>query len=443
MVGMTTRSTQRVGWRPQHIVYLLCIFLVLVISPLDFSIDIGSLLEKSIGDKRSWTPPISLSRRVSKGTIDMMIHRSGAFANRARLKVEPVDEVQFTLWSSAQLRDGWGDGALKKFKNVNHACPFVQTCKSVIGDEERTTSASLSKSAASINMISDCQKINSKLSRRFHQDGASFGQSRVLLCGEGGREVVEKELPYYDVSMLMDPSPPLGNARKNTVLFYNPHVRGGILFLMKAMLNHHQQDIAVAAWKREYDVSMFVSNCNGKERNHFLNDLHIANGLRVFSFGKCFQDNTKRITASSFLDKFEGEFLGTNRVSKFEEKRLTQVHFRYAVSMENTIDRPFYVTEKIFDAFRAGSIPIYYGTPEVYLFTPGPKSFIDASDFLHPRDLINYLQYLNSNFSAFQEYFLWDWEEYSQRPWIVSSMVTTTWQCALCLQISTSQYPHE
>ena len=431
------RSTQRMNWRPKHIVYVLCIFLVLVISPLDFSVYIASLLEKPVGDKRTWTPPISLSRRVSKGAIDMMIRRSEAFANRARLKAEPVDEVQFTLWSSAQLRDGWGGGALRKFLNVNHECAFVQTCKSVIGDEERTTSASLSKSAASINMISDCRKINSKLSRRFHQDGARFGQSHVLLCGEGGREVVEKELPYYDVSMLMDPSPPLGDAQKNTVLFYNPHVRGGVLFLIKAMLSHRRQDMAVVAWKRDYDVSMFVSNCNGKERNRFLNYLHMANGLRVFSFGKCFQDKGKRATASSFLDKLGGELIG--RLSKFEEKRLTQMHFRYAVSMENTIDRPFYVTEKIFDAFRAGSIPIYYGTPEVYLFTPGPKSFIDASDFLHPGDLINYLQYLNSNFSAFQEYFLWDWEEYSQRPWIVSSMVTTTWQCALCLQISTSQ----
>ena len=34
--------------------------------------------------------------------------------------------------------------------------------------------------------------------------------------------------------------------------------------------------------------------------------------------------------------------------------------FKFAVAMENTINRPFYITEKVFDAFKGGSVPIYW-----------------------------------------------------------------------------------
>lgn len=50
--------------------------------------------------------------------------------------------------------------------------------------------------------------------------------------------------------------------------------------------------------------------------------------------------------------------------------------------LENTAF-PGYVTEKIFDCFRAGCIPVYRGAPDITSLIPA-DAFIDARDF---RDL--------------------------------------------------------
>ena len=39
--------------------------------------------------------------------------------------------------------------------------------------------------------------------------------------------------------------------------------------------------------------------------------------------------------------------------------------YRFALVMENA-DAPWYVTEKILNAFAAGAIPVYYGTEDVF-----------------------------------------------------------------------------
>ena len=47
--------------------------------------------------------------------------------------------------------------------------------------------------------------------------------------------------------------------------------------------------------------------------------------------------------------------------------------------MEN-FTYPGYVTEKIFDALAAGSIPVYLGAPDIESFVP-KETFIDMRDF--------------------------------------------------------------
>ena len=69
-------------------------------------------------------------------------------------------------------------------------------------------------------------------------------------------------------------------------------------------------------------------------------------------------------------------------------------------------DSPGYVTEKVFDCHRAGSIPVYLGPPEVLDFVP-KGSIIYAGDFGSSFDLAEYLIEVAMNETLFQSYFDW------------------------------------
>lgn len=60
-------------------------------------------------------------------------------------------------------------------------------------------------------------------------------------------------------------------------------------------------------------------------------------------------------------------------------KREVMSDFKFAICFENCAF-PGYVTEKIFDCFLAGCIPIYFGAPDIADFVP-KESFIDFREF--------------------------------------------------------------
>lgn len=62
---------------------------------------------------------------------------------------------------------------------------------------------------------------------------------------------------------------------------------------------------------------------------------------------------------------------------------------------------PGYITEKIFGAFAAGCVPIYYGAPNIEEYIP-KDCFINYSEFQSPRDLYDYIS--NISEEEFQRY---------------------------------------
>lgn len=62
-----------------------------------------------------------------------------------------------------------------------------------------------------------------------------------------------------------------------------------------------------------------------------------------------------------------------------EDKLETLRHYRFALCFENCVF-PGYVTEKVFDCFLSGCIPIYLGAPDITDFIP-KESFIDSREF--------------------------------------------------------------
>jgi hypothetical protein len=78
--------------------------------------------------------------------------------------------------------------------------------------------------------------------------------------------------------------------------------------------------------------------------------------------------------------------------------------YKFTIAFENE-SAPNYTTEKIFHAFVAGSIPIYWGNPNVgRLFNP--KSFINCHDFSSFDDVIELVKEVDQSdefFAAYQE----------------------------------------
>jgi hypothetical protein len=92
-----------------------------------------------------------------------------------------------------------------------------------------------------------------------------------------------------------------------------------------------------------------------------------------------------------FPDKYHASAKKAYRGSlPFGEKLKTLNQFKFVICFENC-SFPGYVTEKIFDCFLAGSIPVYYGAPDITDFVPR-NSFIDFRAFNSYEELDCYLR---------------------------------------------------
>lgn len=77
--------------------------------------------------------------------------------------------------------------------------------------------------------------------------------------------------------------------------------------------------------------------------------------------------------------------------SKFETMR----DYRFAIAYENVKDEAGYITEKIFDVFIAGCIPIYWGARNVARYIPS-NCFIDRRDFKNNEELYDYMKSMDN-----------------------------------------------
>lgn len=90
-----------------------------------------------------------------------------------------------------------------------------------------------------------------------------------------------------------------------------------------------------------------------------------------------------------------------SRVEKEDAIRWSKFH----LALEHT-SQSGYMSEKVWQCLRVGTVPIYYGAPEAGFFLP-PHSTIFVRDYGSHDELIDYLLYLDKNDTAYLEYLEW------------------------------------
>lgn len=138
---------------------------------------------------------------------------------------------------------------------------------------------------------------------------------------------------------------------------------------------------------REYFLIYTAKNCVTFREEAFrkvqlLGKAHVG--------GKCSSDTS---TTSPFT------FSRGNGVSLRKNPSI-YAHYRFVLCMENTYTHG-YITEKLLYAFVGGSIPIYYGTKEV--FQVFNKAAFIYYDIKRPQSALDRLAYLEANRTAYAE----------------------------------------
>lgn len=78
-----------------------------------------------------------------------------------------------------------------------------------------------------------------------------------------------------------------------------------------------------------------------------------------------------------------------------KEKTDVLMNFKFCICFENTRNMNGYITEKIFDCFHAGCIPIYLGAPNITTYIPS-SCFIDMKKFKNYTDLYAFISTISN-----------------------------------------------
>jgi hypothetical protein len=81
----------------------------------------------------------------------------------------------------------------------------------------------------------------------------------------------------------------------------------------------------------------------------------------------------------------------TSYMGSILKKRDILSKYSFSICYENARDIQGYITEKIFDCFFAGCVPVYLGAPNITDFIPG-DTFIDKRNFKSYEDLYSFMK---------------------------------------------------
>ena len=157
-------------------------------------------------------------------------------------------------------------------------------------------------------------------------------------------------------------------ARDSPLLLYSERVAVIRWFEQHAP---HDFDLFGVGWDRPAASSRLVSKAISKLRN----------------FAPVHPDEV-------FFPSYRGKV-----ISKFD----TFQNYRFSICYENVQKLPGYITEKIFDSFSGGCVPVYWGASNINVYVP-EDCFIDRRKFASNSELHTFLASMTeSKYTAYQE----------------------------------------
>ena len=132
-------------------------------------------------------------------------------------------------------------------------------------------------------------------------------------------------------------------------------------------------------------ICLFVSHCDidVKWRTDYI--LELAKYIHIDSYGECWHNVS----------------MPSNREDRMTTGFDPAKKYRMLLTFENTINQD-YITEKISMGYNVGTIPVYWGPPEIHQWTPGNHTFIDPQRFKGPKELAEYLKRVDEDDDLFR-----------------------------------------
>lgn len=114
------------------------------------------------------------------------------------------------------------------------------------------------------------------------------------------------------------------------------------------------------------------------DRRVVISPRNVMNALRAGKIGTLLRNI---VTAQQPITSYRGSV---------KDKYETLLSYKFAICFENEKEAPGYISEKIFDCLYTGTLPIYFGAPNITDYIP-KDCFIDLRDFADFSELYTYL----------------------------------------------------
>ena len=155
------------------------------------------------------------------------------------------------------------------------------------------------------------------------------------------------------------------------------HIADWLSFEERKML------VSITSWK--------ILHCEGSlyaERIRAIKYFQASMGQQFDMYGEGWRKKTvlPLMSPHRFFDCYQGTC-----ISKLDTMR----RYRFSLCYENSDNVRGYVTEKIFDSFQAGCVPIYLGAPDIDQYVP-QEAYIDRRNFDSNNDLECYLKAIDN-----------------------------------------------
>ena len=171
-----------------------------------------------------------------------------------------------------------------------------------------------------------------------------------------------------------------------------------------------------------------LSNCE-PVRTEYMRQL--MKFVQVDSYGACLKNKPDLV----------GRYGTDKGINYRDAKSILSRRYKFTLVFFNQ-DCDYFVDAQLYDAWRAGSVPIVMATDKLDEFLPGPylnHSVIKVRDFKSPERLADYIKYLSNNETEYNRYLEWKWKGYGD---ITGTAIGDYWMpkyplyCQVCVALS-------